>query len=177
VDIHFTGQFGLERLPLLHLPFNINKPRTYNVQPRPLTTEEKEERKETKEKERKEEKDSNYKPTLDLNSNIISNPDSNLISSPNSSSPKSKPKSSLNPDRFQCVILEPIVEEVYENLRYHPLTGRWRPPFLPGDPPEWTDASGTVRKAIQSIQIETDKWEWSGQWAVDMDTFEKDAVG
>lgn len=39
-----------------------------------------------------------------------------------------------------------------------------------GDPHEWTDASGTIRRDIGLIEIDAvDKWEWQGKWEVDMD--------
>eukprot|EP01033_Poteriospumella_lacustris_P017948 gene17948-12866_t len=66
-------------------------------------------------------------------------------------------------------IVEAIEEEVYENARYDPIAGQWRSPFLLGDPYSFTDASGLVRKDMQSLQIQSDKWEWSGDWEVDMD--------
>lgn len=64
-------------------------------------------------------------------------------------------------------IIEPIVEEVFENSRYDPITALWRQPYLLGDPYEWTDSSGTIRKDIQSIELPSDKWEWQGNWNVD----------
>jgi hypothetical protein len=60
VDLHFLGEFGKERLDLHHLPFNVNKPHTYSIQPR----------------------------------------------------------LSLSGGGIPSVILEPIVEEVFENSRY-----------------------------------------------------------
>lgn len=69
----------------------------------------------------------------------------------------------------QVFIVEAIEEEVYENARYDPLAGKWRSPYLLGDPYPWTDASSLVRKDLDSIEIHSDKWEWSGQWEIDMD--------
>jgi hypothetical protein len=66
-------------------------------------------------------------------------------------------------------VVEPIVEEVYENSRYDPLMGCWRKPYMMGDPPEWTDGSGTIRRDIGSIQLTSDRWEWQGSWEIDMD--------
>lgn len=68
----------------------------------------------------------------------------------------------------QMIVIEPIVEEVYENSRYDPMAGRWRQPFLLGDPFEWTEASGSVRKDINSIKLTSDRWEWQDAWGVDM---------
>ena len=67
----------------------------------------------------------------------------------------------------RVLMIEPIVEEVFENSRYDPLTALWRQPYLLGDPFEWTDSSGTIRKDIQSIKLPSDKWEWQGNWNVD----------
>lgn len=47
--------------------------------------------------------------------------------------------------RGRPLLLEPIVEEIYQNQRYDPLLRTWRPPYLFGDPYEWTDASGKVK--------------------------------
>lgn len=68
-------------------------------------------------------------------------------------------------------MLEPIVEEAFENERYDPITGQWRKPFLLGDPEEWTDASGTINRAPQNIQLVdsiSQQWEWLDNWAIDM---------
>lgn len=67
----------------------------------------------------------------------------------------------------RILMIEPIVEEVFENSRYDPITALWRQPFLLGDPFEWTDSSGTARKDIHSIDLPSDKWEWQGNWSVD----------
>jgi hypothetical protein len=77
VDIHFTGVFGEQRLPLHHLPLNVSKPRAYNLQPRP----------------------------------VLGPDDSRNAGSRSAHS--------------QPVVLEPIVEEVFESSRYDPLTGRY----------------------------------------------------
>lgn len=66
-------------------------------------------------------------------------------------------------------MLEPIVEEVFENSRYDPITLRWRKPFLHNDPYEYTDASGSIRRDIQEVQLQGDKWEWVDPWAIDME--------
>ena len=55
----------------------------------------------------------------------------------------------------QPILLEPVVEEVYQNSRYDPLSGQWKPPYLFGDPYEWTDATGSRRKDLSSIDIRT----------------------
>lgn len=122
VDIHFLGEFGKERLDLHHLPFNVNKPHTYSIQPR------------------------------------------------GSAGVGVGGVSGLGLGQAHpLVVLEPIVEEVFENSRYDPITIRWRKPFLHNDPFEYTDASGTIRKDIQEIQLQSNKWEWIDSWAVDMD--------
>lgn len=52
---------------------------------------------------------------------------------------------------------------------------RWRHPFLANDPYEWTDASGTIRKDLQSITLSS-KWEWGGPWSIDMDVVGGDEI-
>lgn len=66
------------------------------------------------------------------------------------------------------IVLEPIVEEVYENSRYDPIQGAWRPPFLMGDPYQWTDASCTINRDIGKLEKTSDRWEWQGKWEVDL---------
>ena len=56
------------------------------------------------------------------------------------------------------------------------LNYRWRQPFLSNDPHQWTDGSGTVRKDIQLIAIDGNKWEWEGDWAVDMEVIKGDEI-
>ena len=51
------------------------------------------------------------------------------------------------------ILLEPVVEEVFQNSRYDPLVGQWKVPYLFGDLFEWTDATGTIRKDLSSIDI------------------------
>jgi hypothetical protein len=130
VDVWFLGKFGEERMPIYHLPFNVNKPKTYNLQPRELSEK------------------TEYLPPA-----VMSTP-------PGASRSRSESAvSPSSPTKRQQVILEPIIEETYENSRYDPITGRWRAPYMPGDPHEWTDASGTRRREIQSIQLRSDRWE------------------
>ena len=120
INIHFSGSFGSERMPLYNLPLNINKPRAYHLQ------------------------------TVDADGEVGGGGES-------------------DPQRVKrVVVIEPIVEEVYENSRYDPISGRWRQPFLLGDPHEWTDASTSIRKDISSIKLTSDRWEWQDAWGVDM---------
>lgn len=75
-----------------------------------------------------------------------------------------------NQNTLSQIALEPIVEELYENARYDPITGRWRQPFLLGDPRQYADASETQFKdGLDSVQlVNADRWEWQGDWTVDM---------
>ena len=77
VDVHFRA--GVERQPLHHIPFNINKPRAYNLHPCLIDT------------------------TVESCS----------VSGKSRSVPHSPP-----------ILLEPIVEEVFENCRYDLIIGR-----------------------------------------------------
>jgi hypothetical protein len=118
VDLHFRGLLEGKRKPVLHVPFNINKPRLCNLIPM------------------------------------------NLGEAADVTAAHRKSK--------RIIILEPIVEETYENARYEPITGMWRKPFLFGDPDEWTDATLINSRHPQSIVIKDDKWEWQDNWTVDM---------
>ena len=257
VDIHFAGQFGEERLPLLHLPFNITRPRTYNLLPRPLPEEP---QPETHHGDHDNDdatittsmsyttarttggaplsalcnlpsqtstasalspsaagggagggtpsglsagsilgmiKQSPIASITQLptalppapvtgrdlvksmvvqgsstGANTTSNTTTTTSASSNSNQ-KSTPSmmTTMATARSRSVLLEPIVEEVFEYSRYDPITGKWRKPFLPGDPPEWTDASGTVKRDIQSITLkQSGQWEWLDKWSIDTDT-------
>lgn len=67
-------------------------------------------------------------------------------------------------------MIQPIQEIVYECSRYEPITGTWRKPFLLGDHYEWTDASGTIIRDMQTASIlPNDKWEWQTPWNVDVE--------
>jgi hypothetical protein len=75
-----------------------------------------------------------------------------------------------NLNEQSITMIEPIQEIVYECSRYEPITGIWRKPFLLGDHYEWTDASGTVIRDIQTASIlPSDKWEWLTPWNVDLE--------
>eukprot|EP00981_Chlorochromonas_danica_P008515 scaffold2207_cov161-Ochromonas_danica.AAC.5 len=121
VDVVITGEALLSpRVPIVHLPFNITKPKACFLQP------------------------------------AVESEDKKQSISGSSSGNK-------------AYLLEPIEEEVFENCRYDPISGAWRKPFFPGDPYEWTDATGLVRKDFDSVEINSTLWEWSSHWEVDMD--------
>lgn len=127
VDLHFVGRFQSLRMPLFHLPLNVNKPKAYNLQP--------------------------IAPR----------------SGENTPDEKDEASSVWTTKAAKVYVIEPIVEEVFENSRYDPIMGCWRKPYFMGDPYEWTDGSGTIRRDIGSIEIASDKWEWQGKWEIDMD--------
>lgn len=190
VDIHFEGSLKGKRKPVLHLPFNINKPRLCNLFPllqqnkalsttSPVNTSH---------------SDSLNAKSLEAIDNSIANVrndfqslgvDSPLphistdASTPDTQGPssvdatvtattKSKDALSRVNNHPRVIILEPIIEEIYENGRYDPLSGLWRKPFLLGDPEEWTDASGSTSHDPQSINFNENEWEWQDNWSVDM---------
>ena len=63
--------------------------------------------------------------------------------------------------------LEGRTEETFENSRLDEQGQTWRKPFLRGDPPEWSDVSGTVRCDVQQVALPPDgMWEWHGRWMV-----------
>jgi len=165
VDLHFMGPLKQERMPLFHLPMNANKPRAYNLQPT------------TNDDEDDDDGDDENEDNKQLSSAIASL--ALPLSSSNSHNVSGKSSTTTSPvihehSEFRrsnkVHVIEPIVEEVFENSRYDPLTGWWRRPFFMGDPYEWTDASGTIRRDIGLIEIDAvDKWEWQGKWEVDMD--------
>ena len=70
------------------------------------------------------------------------------------------------------VVIEPIEEETYQYARFDPLTGKWRKPFLVGDPHEWSDAQGIAERKIDSVTSSiSERWEWQGSWTVCMNVF------
>ena len=64
---------------------------------------------------------------------------------------------------------EEVEVELYENARYDPLSGVWLPPFLMGDPFQWTDASGSkyYKGGLPGVSLPSDDWEWEHDWTVD----------
>lgn len=123
VDVNFRGSLEGKRKPILHVPFNINKPKLYNLIP------------------------------TDLSKQIDS---LNVSHTPGKDGKWNR-----------MIILEPIVEETYENARYDPITGKWRKPYIFGDPDEWTDATMIASRHPQAIVINEEEWEWQDNWSVD----------
>jgi hypothetical protein len=64
----------------------------------------------------------------------------------------------------------PCKYKVYEYQRYQPFNDTWLKPYIVGDPPPWTDGSGTLVLPRESIQLPSDKWEWISDWTVDKET-------
>jgi hypothetical protein len=60
-----------------------------------------------------------------------------------------------------------VVEEVYELQRYDPFRRTWKNPFLPTDPPHWTDVSLTRKRPRNEITPPA-RWTWQDDWHVDM---------
>lgn len=146
VDVQFGGQLGEERLPILHLPLNISRPKAYNLQSAALA------------------KNSSCSEKLN---GLLDSTDS---TEGGGGGPYKRNSAMVASQAARpAFVIEPIVEEVYEYARYDPLSGRWREPFLLGDPFPWADVSGTLRKNMKSIRLTTDRWEWQGKWEVDMD--------
>ncbi|CAE7704661.1 TECPR1, partial [Symbiodinium microadriaticum] len=61
---------------------------------------------------------------------------------------------------------ETIQEVIYQYKRYMPLNG-WGDPCLLGDPPEWSNASGSKEITKSSVHLPSEAWEWVGDWTVD----------
>lgn len=62
----------------------------------------------------------------------------------------------------------PIVEEVFQHSRYNPLKQKWDEPWLPADPPEWTDAHGQPSQCPDAIHPPA-HWKWvEPDWTVDL---------
>jgi hypothetical protein len=118
-DVRILGRLKDQRLPLLQLPLNINKPRPYCLQP-------------------------------------------NLASGPGGLG------GVRDSDRSRGT--EPIVEEAYENQRYHPVEMGWSTPWSDlNDPPTWTDVLGCGPRNPSSVRLPSDRWEWvERDWKVDM---------
>jgi hypothetical protein len=127
VDVWFTGKFGEERMPLYHLPFNINKPRTFNLQPRPFTAL----------------PSSSLSPALMALAMKSASTSASVSASagagtgtgtgtgtqsrqPSSSSTSTSTTFPTGSPPRKAILLEPIIEEAFENCRYDPITGRYR---------------------------------------------------
>ena len=70
---------------------------------------------------------------------------------------------------------EAFTETVYQQQRRHPL-GRWQKPFLPFDPQEWCN-SCSVPQTLESVELPSSEWEWSGAWEVSVYDSAKDEEG
>ena len=70
--------------------------------------------------------------------------------------------------RSSTVISEPVAEEVFENERFSPLTGRWESPWPGlGDPPRWTTAFGSAAPSPDQFPL-GERWSWiEPNWTVD----------
>jgi hypothetical protein len=67
--------------------------------------------------------------------------------------------------------LEPIVEETYENQRYHPVELQWSLPWTGqlNDPPDWSNALGVDSRNPSTLKLPSDSWEWlERDWKVDL---------
>ena len=128
VNLHFLGYLEGERSSLLHLPLNLSKPKAYALAPN----------------------------VHDPRREVPINSSSKTVTVTKENA-KSEVADTLY-ERLaseQPILLEPVVEEVYQNSRYDPLSGQWKAPYLFGDPYEWTDATGSRRKDLSSIDIQT----------------------
>ena len=79
------------------------------------------------------------------------------------------PSLRLLKDHKEDIMMEPILEEVYENERYDL---RWTKPwFHMGDPAEWTDVTTKITRSDPKYhKLPSDKWVWvDPEWRVDMD--------
>jgi len=72
-------------------------------------------------------------------------------------------------------LARPMIEEIFENQRYDPLTGVWKKPYFTGDPFAFSDINGIVDKEkcwtqIPAVAGSDLEWEWQSQWDVDIST-------
>ena len=59
-----------------------------------------------------------------------------------------------------------VVEELFENERWHPFTRAWADPWA-GDPSRWTDAYGKQRPEPRQFPL-GERWVWANDWKVDV---------
>lgn len=59
-----------------------------------------------------------------------------------------------------------VLEVCFENERFIPLLG-FRKPSLPTDRPEFSDASGKVRRPLDSVEL-PEGWRWATNWRIDL---------
>ena len=79
----------------------------------------------------------------------------------------------VNSSRLSGVAVNPqdvVLEEVFENQRYVPLTGAWTDPFLVGDPCTWTTREG-MEKNKDEFKLPSHDWEWQDDWKIDRWTY------
>jgi hypothetical protein len=143
VDLVVTDSFGSRRQSVRRLPFNVNKAKVYNVFPKEIP----------------------MQPLSSTFVQVLPPADPSTLSSP----VKIKKAQAQSATDTKLLLMDPVIEEVYEFSRYDPLLQQWRAPFLMNDPYEWADATGLVRKNIREISIDERVWIWQDAWSVDMD--------
>ena len=157
LDVCFTGTFSEQRLNLKGLPLHINKCVLYHLLPKG--------------------DDSLPGPGTPGAGGLKEGDSTTASPSSLSPAPRQAPSRSVaslvgtrtQPEHSQMVVIEPIEEETYQYARFDPLTGKWRKPFLVGDPHEWSDAQGIAERKIDSVTGSiSERWEWQGSWTVCM---------
>lgn len=68
-----------------------------------------------------------------------------------------------------ATLLEPIVEEVYENQRYDVMKMKWQKPWDKVGEAQWSNAAGDSVDPPDKIALPSERWEWlENTWRVDM---------
>ena len=68
-----------------------------------------------------------------------------------------------------ATLLEPIVEEVYENQRYDVMKMKWQKPWDKVGEAQWSNAAGDPADPPDKISLPSERWEWlDSKWRVDM---------
>jgi hypothetical protein len=63
-----------------------------------------------------------------------------------------------------------VVDEIFENQRYIPISGSWSEPFMVNDPHSWTTRNGE-KVVKEEIKLPSDEWEWQNDWKIDRWTY------
>lgn len=149
LNIHLGGELAEEKQPLRHLPLNASKPRMYHVL---------------------QNADSGG---FDGSSTVRS--DKTIpLGQARATSRDSLDSEGVRNDTWHdsdATVFELVEEEIYEQQRYEPISGVWKPPFLLGDPYLWTDATcvHSSNMDTESVKQPPQGWHWLDSWHVDME--------
>lgn len=98
--------------------------------------------------------------------------DKNKITQDNNEEKKNDIINEEEDNYYDLLLVENIdskEEEIYEYQRFEVFSRKWKPPFFPNDPPNFSDYDMNEKLSFDSIRIDEKKWKWVGPWQIDRD--------